>query len=266
MLLHLIPKLSNTYLAASGIKLLDLFIPELKLSLVGGKDLVAGRPYPNKAIYVARKKRGRLPTHGLLIETDRPVERFSMIVRWEDSMAGIYKHVVTFFVADDDHDAVSMDMTLWGLQPKAAFENRHIFMKAQEGSPMMIQPRIDTRAEGKGGCYEDRWHKGGHLERIEVFVMPTIERARLWSPGTLFGHCMPQPQDILNVKVKDYVPPSATEWPANGGDMDFATYLGTISRQAANLQGIEDQQVFSIIRKSYYSGRDVSAVIRDICA
>lgn len=66
MLIHLIPNIlaDRSHVPCS---LVDLTSPELGLNLIGGKELTARRPYPNKHYLVACRKVGQKAVNGFLV-------------------------------------------------------------------------------------------------------------------------------------------------------------------------------------------------------
>ena len=64
MLLHLSPTLCNE---GQAVALVDVHVLPFGLRLVGGVDVVARRPYPNKTYHVACRKVGRKAVRGILL-------------------------------------------------------------------------------------------------------------------------------------------------------------------------------------------------------
>jgi len=58
MRLHLEPKILNKY-ADIDAELVSVEVPEVGLKLIGDKEIVTRRPYPNKQYQVACRKKGK---------------------------------------------------------------------------------------------------------------------------------------------------------------------------------------------------------------
>ena len=72
-----------------------------------------GHPYPNRRYTVGCRKDGRKITDGLLIETDKPVQRFRTTARWGINAERVITHVVDYEIIDQDFDAVSDHTIFW---------------------------------------------------------------------------------------------------------------------------------------------------------
>ncbi len=266
MLLHLIPTLLDEKMPANGYKLLDFTIPQLGLTLDGYKDLTICRPYPNKNYYVACRKVGaRTKRNGLLVAIVGFMDRFTTVARWADLTGHVYRHTINYFIADHQFDAISDDMTLWGPLDKDHFPSRGVKVKGQEGSPMEVQPKIAVQGLPKGGNYEDRVTPRGDRERHEVFVVPTIERERLWTPHSLFHQIMPQADHAFGAKIAAYTPPTLADWPANDSGMTYEAYLHAVNEGVHSCMG-ESFTNEPQARQAYYTGRSVSELVEEICS
>lgn len=184
MLLHITPRLLKPPGIPADCTLIDLALPELGLTLAGGRDVVARQPYPNRDYLVACRNVGRKAIAGLFIETPDRVETFAVIARWaiEGQMVGT--HYVRYVLVDQDHDAATDNMVLWGrLSGNLGEWHDRWPQHTRHWTPAEAQPRMGVlRADlnGRQGDVRDQVSPAGVIkERLETFLMPTIERGRL---------------------------------------------------------------------------------------
>lgn len=151
MLIHIRPMMLTWHRAV----LIDLDLHPFGLHLVGGKDLNAGHPYPNRLYTVGCRKDRRKITDGILIETGSFVPRFRATARWGIDAERIVTSVVDYDIVDHDFDAVSDHAVLWH-----AWDN--------------WKARWDFDVTPEEPRFEDETPLQTHY-----FPMPTLERERL---------------------------------------------------------------------------------------
>lgn len=202
MLIHIVPKI---YEALVPCDIVDVSIPECGLVLVGGKDIVARRPYPNKKYVVGCRKQGRKAMNGIFVEVEGTLPSYTVITRWEAG-SRIITHIVKHEVLDKDFDAVSDDMITWYSGGSPKFKNRWPDCY-RKGVPVSQQPRMDVVGAEAGGCsrpadvndfYEDRYI----IRRTETFSLPTIERERVYRGGIARGRT-PAIEEAFHAKPVD---------------------------------------------------------------
>lgn len=181
MLIHLIPAIvaDRTNVPCS---LVDITCRGLGLNLVGGKDLTARRPYPNKNYLVACRKIGQKAVNGLLVETEHLIRDFTVVTRWSVAASHIATHSVRYILADVEFDTVTQEMMLWaGTHPSQGDYKSRYPIDGVYGSPLESQPKMEAFKRIKRvGEITDRLDKNGAvIERAEVFYIPTVERDRL---------------------------------------------------------------------------------------
>ena len=191
MLLHLVPQIMNRYLGVE-LELIDVQIPELNVTLKGGKDLVVRKPFPNKSYYVACRKAGRKAMHGLYLEADKQLKNFSVITRWKAKSEHwttepekVLTHKVNYTVADTDFDVISDDHTL--LYAQFGFESRWL-TDYRIDPPVKTQPRMDVllceyHNHGENISLEDEYEDVVMVNRVEEITVPTVEKERLMKRG-----------------------------------------------------------------------------------
>jgi hypothetical protein len=185
MLIHLIPHVIVSP-AEGPVELVDVSCLELGLFLKGGKDLKALRPYPNKHFHVACRSAGIKAMNGILLETQQMIRDFTVTTRW--AIAGrVATHRVRYLVLDEDHDALTEHMLLWGDDGRG---NSRWPENCGYGSPVASQPKMNVRPDlERVGDVRDILNENGLItERYEVFKLHTMPRARvLDSKGILNG-------------------------------------------------------------------------------
>ncbi len=203
MLIHLTPKLNARRLPGlvNAIHLVDIECEELDLQLKGGRDIVARRPYPNKSWLVACRKRGRKAINGILVETESPVQQFTTVTRWAVAAEVIVTHRVRYVVLDQELDATSSYVLLWGDRLPQDYPVK--------GSPLQVEPCMELvpGIERVGDVTDTLSNHscplgpGAILERSEVFHLPTIEDQRLKSddPSYPFSSRLPERSEAFLV-------------------------------------------------------------------
>ncbi|EGR0437968.1 hypothetical protein FDE29_13795 [Vibrio parahaemolyticus] len=193
MLLHLVPQIMNRY-SNVELELIDVQIPELNVTLTGGKDLVVRKPFPNKSYHVACRKVGRKAVHGLYLEVDKQLTNFSVITRWQakcanwtDEQEKALIHRVNYTVADTDFDVISDDHTMQYAQFE--FESRWL-TDFRIDPPVNTKPRMDLliceyHKRGENISLKDEYKDVVMVNRVEDITIPTIEKERLMKRGEL---------------------------------------------------------------------------------
>lgn len=161
MLLHLSPTLCNQ---GRDVALVDVYVLPFGLRLVGGVDVVARRPYPNKTYHVACRKVGNKAVRGFLVEAPAPLTRWTVVSRWAVDAERLLTHTVRYQLLDSDFDAASDSMVLWyGTEAElGGWSDRIPPCHAGKGT-MQVEPRMRVTPP----------------DRCETFRLPTIEPARL---------------------------------------------------------------------------------------
>lgn len=187
MLIHLIPKI---YLPLDcECELIDLTINELGLVLVGGKDITARKPYPNKRILVGCRKTGQKAIDGIFVETAQHLNSFTVITRWKFDYdeSRVITHQVNYIVLDDDFETISASMSLWYAASSGLGGWSSRWPECYSTTyPCYAEPQMDVLPHNKGGSERD-----GEvidildecefiINRTETFKIPTIERERLF--------------------------------------------------------------------------------------
>ncbi len=85
MLIHLVPRFLTCPVSGPHVQLIDLRIDSVGLLLRDRVDLATRRPMPNKRMAIGCRERGRLARVGLLIDTLRPAQPFTVVYRWGGS-------------------------------------------------------------------------------------------------------------------------------------------------------------------------------------
>lgn len=184
MLIHITPRFfTGNY--AIPVQLVDVTVEPLGFVLRDGVDLAMCQPFPNKRIYVARRKVGRKAMNGLLIDTGAVrIKEFEVITRWAVFAGDVVTHRVKHVVLDEEFDAVSTDMTLWRAtcESLGGWESRMPALP-ENAYPASHEPCMAIMPEDRGrrtGDVSDKLDGAGMIkERHEVFSMPTIQPARL---------------------------------------------------------------------------------------
>lgn len=199
MLIHIVPKLIEPDFPVTS-AIVDISIPECGLLLVGGKDITARRPYPNKRHLVACRKKGNKAIAGILVEVEGHLSLYTAITRWLVNDE-IITHVVEHTVLDQELDAVSDDLTLCRPHYGTEWQNRWPACYAKEKA-IFRQPTMEVvivesasttpKPAHRNDVTYDRgigWTDSEHFPelestrgiilRFEPFQLHTIERERL---------------------------------------------------------------------------------------
>ncbi|HCA3439712.1 TPA: hypothetical protein MO340_004276 [Salmonella enterica subsp. salamae serovar 35:g,m,s,t:-] len=187
MLIHVTPKFFMEYLDLDFTpRIVDIAVPELGLVLKGDVDVEARKPYPNKCYLVACRKKGRKAMDGILIDTGdgHRLTDFELVTRWDLSGSTV-THRVKMHIADTEYDAVTDQIILWyGFSGK--FVSR-CPVGTENWIPASCQPRMvmlpeDNKSARDKDIENIRFNNNVNSiikERIERYVVPTVERARL---------------------------------------------------------------------------------------
>lgn len=111
MLLHTVPILLSEIRLGRGRALLDVRVPEIGLTLVGGRDVVTRTPYPNKH-WLLVGARGSPPTDGLLIDVGQAT-RMTVITRWGIDGERVITHEVHVEAVGEPRDVIAANSALW---------------------------------------------------------------------------------------------------------------------------------------------------------
>ena len=194
MLIHLCPSVF-AHAIDGEIRLLDVSSDDLGVSLRGGIELAARRPFPNKRYLVACRNIDQKALCGFLVEAPTWLWSFTVVTRWEvESIGHVLTHRVRYEVMDNTHDAVSEQMMLWcGYQEDGGIlrENR---VPNEYGAPVTEQPRMELVPRlDRTARVRDVLNRHGHIvARTETFRIPSIERERITGRGTIWDR-MPLP-------------------------------------------------------------------------
>lgn len=187
-------------------KIVDIAIPDLNLVLKGRVDVEARKPYPNKCYFVACRKKGRKAMDGILIDTGdgHRLSDFELITRWNLGGSTV-THRVKMNITDTEFDAVTDKIILWsGFSGK--FLPRHP-TGTENWLPASCQPRMillpeDNKSDRDDDIKNIRFNKSPNSiikERIERYVVPTVERTRL-NGSIPLGDRVPPQDDAFIVR------------------------------------------------------------------
>jgi hypothetical protein len=193
MLIHLRPRLLGP-LGRYWASLTRFEVPEIGVALAGYRhgEIAVHHPYPNKAYTVGCRATARKAEDGFVFETSAGIKRFTSIAEWRVSMgdkAWTLLHQVNYVVLDQEYDALTDDMTLWG----KAFGWPDRWPQTVQGPPASAAPRAEIFETGTHvGDVRFRLHEAGAnvvtgavAGQVHTFYMPTVERGRLGSFGML---------------------------------------------------------------------------------
>lgn len=183
MLIHIRPRCLSPY---PNVALVDLRIQELDLHLIGGTDLDSRRPYPNKRYVVACRKVGRKAIDGILVETAKPVSAFTVEARWALEAEHVATHTVRYEVLDQDFDAVSDHMLLWGATSASLGGWTNRWPETVKGPQVYAAPVLKILAGAHEPLAEQKQllrtlNPSGTLvaAQQERFILPSLEPERI---------------------------------------------------------------------------------------
>jgi hypothetical protein len=196
MLLHLRPKI---YSADILVDLLELSIDRFGVQLLRERDLMIGRPYPNKNYVVGCRKQGRKAIDGILLKVDGPVDKFCLTARWQASGI-IATHRVHYTILDCDFGAASDKMMLWH-KTRSGLPSR-IPVYYRGCPPIYTEPVMHL--EGPASARRLTMDvvdigTGWIADRTQSFAMPSIEPERLLDRES--NPRLPAPEDAFEVRV-----------------------------------------------------------------
>lgn len=125
---------------------------------------------PNKRMAIACRERGRLAQVGLLIDTLRPAQPFTVVYRWAVTAEQLIVHRVHYELlgAPDAYQVVSDKMATWPQRP----------IEHQDSIPTFVQLRLEaTCLVPRDKVVNQRVGSNGLLlEREELFQIPLLDR------------------------------------------------------------------------------------------
>lgn len=193
MIIHLTPQIYACP-KTEPCSLIDLTCNELNIALVGGKELTARRPYPNKNYLVACRKSGQKAMNGILIDSKSPVREFNIVTRWAVAASHVATHRVRYIILDEEYDAISENMVLWSATSESLGSYKSRWPGNEEyGTPAMSQPRMEAfqRLQRVGAISDVTDASGAVIERSEVFKLPTLQPERVLNSKLSYGDRMP---------------------------------------------------------------------------
>jgi hypothetical protein len=222
MLIHITPTLLRPAASASFLMskpsdlscaLVDVTLPELGLTLKAGRELAARTPYENKRWLVACRRQGQKAMVGLFIETGEHLDAFTVVTRWAVEGDTLLTHRVRHVILDREHDAVTDRMGFWNaLSPRyGGFSNRWPANLMKVINRAVVEPRMDVLAADSHSHLNEIFEVHDVLspaglvrERSETIRTPTVERARLLWPRSLYGDRMPSIEAAFVVGADDH--------------------------------------------------------------
>lgn len=112
MLLHYAAPFRSTERLGAGRSLIDISIPEIGIKLIGGKDVTARTPYPNKH-YVIPTIKGRQSELGMLIDVGDAPDAMTIITRWGIEAQHIAVHEMAITLEGPRRDVIATNSNLW---------------------------------------------------------------------------------------------------------------------------------------------------------
>jgi Family of unknown function (DUF6012) len=200
MLLHLRPMMLS-----SGIfvNLIDLRIGPFGLYLRGGRELMTGRPYPNKHYTVVCRKKGKKAMNGILVKVNGPVKGFDYSARWLAN-GTVVTHRVSCSILDQEFGAASDEMWFW-LGTLGEWENR-MPERFRGAVPVYVQPvmqLVDSSEKRPSTVDVVDLKTGWIIDRTQVFAMPTIEPERFLSFPQEDQTRMPKLEDAFEACIAE---------------------------------------------------------------
>lgn len=187
MLLFVTPKLLTPSRLGAGRQLVDVTVPEISLTLRGGREVVARTPFPNKNwVLVGRK--GNPPTDGLLIDVGEAPDVLTVRTRWAINAETVITHEIAIVVADRRHDIIAGDSALWSTYGSSEWRWDDIRLPWMETvgtirlDPFMPETTSIDLDTVRGA--DDTIADGLVIRRRETLDAPTVERERYdWITG-----------------------------------------------------------------------------------
>ncbi|EIU1443789.1 quorum threshold expression protein QteE [Pseudomonas aeruginosa] len=183
MLIHFCPRLLTPAGFDLPCELIDIRIKEFDLHLLGGRDVVARHPLPDKRYHVACRKSGCKAVNGLLVDVEKHVPLFTVDTRWSIDAEVVLRHRVEYVVLDAEHDAVSDYMLLW------CDEVPNYFLG--QSTPAMQVPLMELM---RGNALQ--------TERQDMFRLPTLRSERLRQGNADANQHLPSREQAFHVKAE----------------------------------------------------------------
>ena len=207
MLIHLTPRIYSAF--DIPISLVDFSIPEFNFSLDGQRDLVLRKPFPNKRIQVACRKKRLKAVNGFLISTEDTVSDFTAVTRWAIGADHVSTHMVRYELLDSQFDAYTEYMQLWYPTADSAGNWDSRWPKQYNDAPAYLQPHMDAFSpthrgtEPRQGVIDQLDQSGEYvLFRKETFGLPSVQPDRIHHH--LCAVRMPAAEDVFKVEQKHF--------------------------------------------------------------
>jgi len=199
MLIHLTPKIFNPH-AVLNLELVDVNITQFNLSLVGGVDIVARKPYPNKCFSVVCRKIGRKAINGILVKGDDSVRNFSVDTRWCFNAERIIKHTVNYSILDNEFGFVTDEPTAW-----YKYGNYKSRWPQEVKTPSKFKPTMTilhlVQDESREGNVRDTFEDGWLVHRLENIGVPSVEKERLFGDKSMIER-MPCEEHAFEARIR----------------------------------------------------------------
>ncbi|HBP5731735.1 TPA: quorum threshold expression element, QteE [Pseudomonas aeruginosa] len=199
MLIHICPTLELPSGFNLPCRLLEVQVEEFDLVLKGNVDVVPGRPFRNSRALVARRKLGRQPVNGILLDVPGFAPFFTAVTRWSIAGEVLLTHRVEYVVLDDVFDAVSDFPSLW------------LQLDSTEGqwsdrTPEFVRSPYPARLETPAMKFDypldllERVRgRGLGMQNTKIFRLPTIEPGRLMGRGRAIQRRLPAPETAIKI-------------------------------------------------------------------
>jgi hypothetical protein len=112
MLLHYDISFQSATRLGVGRSIIDMSIPEVGITLVGGRDVMTRTPYPNKH-YVLPCAKGRKAEQGMLIDVGDAPDEMTLVTRWAIDAERVAVHEVAIRHAGPRRDVIATSASLW---------------------------------------------------------------------------------------------------------------------------------------------------------
>lgn len=201
MIFHSVPQIYSKFSDADiGVKLVDVYIPQIDLRLVEGKDVVARKPFINKNYRVACLKKGRKAIEGFFVRLPDDLKAWQVSTRWAVEAEHLLTHDVFYRKLDDCHGAVTDDPLIW--RAREGFEDR-MPNCVKNPSPVHLKPRMEVllfeQQTSREANIIDRYEGDALVSRREDYWVPTVEVSRLREGFGIAGpDRMPVLEDIVS--------------------------------------------------------------------
>lgn len=112
MLLHFEASFRSTTRLGEGRSLVDVRIPEVDVRLVGGRDVVARTPHPNKHLMIPTA-RGRKAQRGILVDVGDAPDEMTIVARWAVDAEAVLVHENAIQHEGPRRDVIATSAWLW---------------------------------------------------------------------------------------------------------------------------------------------------------